>query len=182
MVWIPKNTVHNVWLIMDNWKTILLCSDSTNSWSKTGSSSSYVDLHRSVSLVYTKPCLTWKLLMQLFWMWGGKSTWLPWNLEKLAIGLSKCNRVILQMYGSGGSHIFVQYCFHQSIKHISTLWCNFFPVLAFGVLSMGYALCIQYIDTTIIQLGFILSGSFGGPILAVFTLGLFSPWCNAKVK
>jgi len=47
---------------------------------------------------------------------------------------------------------------------------------------MGYAFCIQYIDATIIQIGFIAFGSLGGPIMAVFTLGVFLPWCNTKVK
>jgi len=36
-------------------------------------------------------------------------------------------------------------------------------------------------DVTIIQLGFILGGSLYGPLIAIFTLGLFTPWCNAKV-
>jgi len=47
---------------------------------------------------------------------------------------------------------------------------------------MTYALCIEHLDTTIVQLGNIASGSFGGPMLAVFTMGLFLPWCNTKVR
>jgi len=47
---------------------------------------------------------------------------------------------------------------------------------------MGYAFCVQYMEVTIIELTFIILGSLGGPMLAVFTLGLFLPWCNAKVN
>ena len=46
---------------------------------------------------------------------------------------------------------------------------------------MGYALCIQYIDETISLLTFTIFGSIGGPLMAVFTLGAFVPWCNTKV-
>jgi len=46
---------------------------------------------------------------------------------------------------------------------------------------MIYALCIEHLDTTIVQLGNIVSGALGGPMLAVFTMGIFLPWCNAKV-
>jgi len=46
---------------------------------------------------------------------------------------------------------------------------------------MAYALCIENLDTTIVQLGNIVSGALGGPLLAVFTMGVFLPWCNTKV-
>ena len=56
-----------------------------------------------------------------------------------------------------------------------------FVVATFGFLAMVYAFSIQYINATVIQIGFICRGALTGPGLAVFTLGIFFPWCNTKV-
>ncbi|CAK8683332.1 unnamed protein product [Clavelina lepadiformis] len=53
-------------------------------------------------------------------------------------------------------------------------------VIGLGVLVMCFALTIKYFNGTIIQIAFTLGGTLGGPVLAVFTLGMFFPWANTK--
>jgi len=47
---------------------------------------------------------------------------------------------------------------------------------------MCYAFCIEHIGATIMQIGYIVVGTLVGPVLGVFTLGIFLPWCNTKVS
>jgi len=71
--WIKFSDAHvHVWLIMDNWWTIVLWSGSTKGWCNSlGSVSSLVNLHWSISLAYTsKAWLPKKYLVQLSELWG----------------------------------------------------------------------------------------------------------------
>ena len=57
--------VHNAWLIMDSWWTIVLWSGTLKA-DAIGSVSSFVDLYQNISLAYTwKDWLPWKCLVQL---------------------------------------------------------------------------------------------------------------------
>nr|CAB3266301.1 sodium/iodide cotransporter-like [Phallusia mammillata] len=51
-------------------------------------------------------------------------------------------------------------------------------VFIYGVLVMSYAFSIEFINTTVNQLSLVITGSIGGPILGVYTLAVFFPWCT----
>ena len=46
----------------------------------------------------------------------------------------------------------------------------------------GVAYCISFFQATILRIIMSLAGVLSGPTLGVFTLGIFFPWSNAKVK
>ena len=46
---------------------------------------------------------------------------------------------------------------------------------------MCFALLISTIRATALRINYSISGALGGPMLGVFTLGLFFPWTTTKV-
>uniref|UniRef100_H2YDW6 Sodium-coupled monocarboxylate transporter 1 n=1 Tax=Ciona savignyi TaxID=51511 RepID=H2YDW6_CIOSA len=53
-------------------------------------------------------------------------------------------------------------------------------VVAFGGLVMCMAMLVNYIGATVIQFGFTVAGTLMGPLLGIYTLGLFFPWATWK--
>lgn len=53
-------------------------------------------------------------------------------------------------------------------------------VLAYGTICLLLAYSAQYFDS-ILQTSFVILGVIGGPVLAVFTLGVLLPYVNQKV-
>ncbi|CAK8683331.1 unnamed protein product [Clavelina lepadiformis] len=66
------------------------------------------------------------------------------------------------------------------IKSTTQVTISKIIVVVFGFIVMSFALSVQYFGGTVTQIGFTLAGILGGPLLAVFTLGLFFPWTNTK--
>lgn len=54
-------------------------------------------------------------------------------------------------------------------------------VLLFGILCIGVAYLTQFFGS-ILQMSLTLFGVIGGPVLAVFTMGVLNPYCNQKVS
>nr|XP_018902470.1 PREDICTED: putative sodium-dependent multivitamin transporter isoform X1 [Bemisia tabaci]XP_018902471.1 PREDICTED: putative sodium-dependent multivitamin transporter isoform X1 [Bemisia tabaci]XP_018902472.1 PREDICTED: putative sodium-dependent multivitamin transporter isoform X1 [Bemisia tabaci] len=52
-------------------------------------------------------------------------------------------------------------------------------VLLFGILCIGVAYLTQFFGS-ILQMSLTLFGVIGGPVLAVFTMGVLNPYCNQK--
>lgn len=46
---------------------------------------------------------------------------------------------------------------------------------------MSVAYAVSVIETTIIQVSMTFIGIVNGPVLSVFTSGIFVPWSNSKV-
>lgn len=59
------------------------------------------------------------------------------------------------------------------------LWLKLL-VIVYGILSMALAFCAHYVGS-LLQTSMTILGIIGGPILAVFTLGIFVPYVNQKV-
>lgn len=55
-----------------------------------------------------------------------------------------------------------------------------FLVIAYGIICLLLAFLAQYFDS-ILQTSLIIFGVIGGPILAVFTMGVLLPHVNQKV-
>ena len=57
-----------------------------------------------------------------------------------------------------------------------------FVVFGLGLLILLIALAVSTFDGTVLRIGFSLGGVLNGPVLGVFTLGVFFPWATAKVS
>lgn len=56
--------------------------------------------------------------------------------------------------------------------------CSKAMTIVFGLLVMTLAYLVSLSSSNIIQITTSITGSIGGPMLAVFTLGMFMPWIN----
>lgn len=54
-------------------------------------------------------------------------------------------------------------------------------VIFYGILSIVFAFCAQFVGP-LLQASMTFMGIIGGPMLAVFTLGILVPYVNQKVK
>lgn len=52
-------------------------------------------------------------------------------------------------------------------------------VLALGIINTSFAFLIAQIESTVIEIGFAIFGSISGPVLGVYTLGIFFPWTTS---
>ena len=52
----------------------------------------------------------------------------------------------------------------------------------FGALTTVVAFITEYLGKTIVQVVITLFGTFGGPILAVYSMGIHFPWINTVVR
>jgi hypothetical protein len=50
--------------------------------------------------------------------------------------------------------------------------------LGFGAAAIGFAIIIQFLGNTVLQLSLSIFGLLGGPLLGVITLGIFVPFSN----
>ena len=54
--------------------------------------------------------------------------------------------------------------------------------VTFGVLTTIIAFVTEYLGKTIVQVVITLFGTFGGPILAIYSIGMHFPWINTAVR
>ena len=57
-----------------------------------------------------------------------------------------------------------------------------FTVVILGVITTGFAFTISKIQSTIIKIDFVFMGAVTSPLLGVYTLGIFFPWCTSLVS
>jgi len=60
--------------------------------------------------------------------------------------------------------------------------CDFIAVLSIGFLVTCLAYVTSIWDATVMQISLSCFGSLGAPVLGLFTLAIFTPWCNSKVR
>nr|XP_039254641.1 sodium-coupled monocarboxylate transporter 1-like [Styela clava] len=58
------------------------------------------------------------------------------------------------------------------------VWLSKGLTLCFGLLVMALAYIISFSDANIIEIVVSISGFIGGPMIGIFTMGLFFPWIN----
>lgn len=63
--------------------------------------------------------------------------------------------------------------------HRRVLWLKFL-VIFYGILSIAIGFCAHYVGP-LLQASMTIMGIIGGPMLAVFTLGILVPYVNQKV-
>ena len=52
----------------------------------------------------------------------------------------------------------------------------------FGVLTTIIAFVSEHMAKTVVQVVVTLFGTFGGPILAIYSIGMHFPWINSAVR
>nr|XP_026696729.1 sodium-coupled monocarboxylate transporter 2-like [Ciona intestinalis] len=67
-----------------------------------------------------------------------------------------------------------------NLNQVMQLTISKFTVVSFGGIVFCFAMLIEKIGATVIQIGFTIAGTLMGPLLGVFTLGLFIPWTTWK--
>ncbi|XP_078481188.1 sodium-coupled monocarboxylate transporter 2-like [Ciona intestinalis] len=67
-----------------------------------------------------------------------------------------------------------------NLNQVMQLTISKFTVVSFGGIVFCFAMLIEKIGATVIQIGFTIAGTLMGPLLGVFTLGLFTPWTTWK--
>lgn len=68
----------------------------------------------------------------------------------------------------------------QNISDTKRVFCMKILVLAYGTICLLLAYLAQYFDS-MLQTSLIIFGVIGGPVLAVFTLGILLPHVKQKV-
>ena len=57
-----------------------------------------------------------------------------------------------------------------------------FSVFLLGFIATLFALGLNSIDRTILQIIYSITGTLVGPITGIFVLGMLFPWANTKVR
>ena len=72
--------------------------------------------------------------------------------------------------------------YNKSFKFLNKK--SLFSCLVFllGLVILGMALAISIMKATVLRITYSLTSVIGGPLIGVFTLGVFFPWVTAKVN
>lgn len=91
-------------------------------------------------------------------------------LSTVSSGLNSLAAVTLQD--------FIQAACNVEISEKSKIWTTKGLAVGYGVLSYGVVFLVKYFPA-VLEAALGLYGIVGGPVLGVFTLGMFNPWANA---
>ena len=50
-----------------------------------------------------------------------------------------------------------------------------------GIFATAFALIVRYLDRTLLQIGYSITGMLIGPLTGIFVLGMMLPWASTKV-
>lgn len=93
-------------------------------------------------------------------------------LSSLSTGLNSLSAVVLED--------FVKPIYKGSLSEKATAYIMRLTVVFFGLLALAMVFIVERLGQ-VLQLSMSLSGATLGPLLAIYIIGLFLPWINAKV-